>query len=446
MTRLIFAEPLLDELRPALMADQRETCAMLMVARGADGRFLVRSSELAPKDAYRRRTPTAAELSPDYLVDITRRARDAGIGLVFAHTHPFAKGSPSFSEADTVGETALAAFMRVRQPGLDHFALVIGPEGVRARRLGGGPEVRVESVGKRLLVLHDFPGRRVQSLSDIYDRQVRAFGAAGQEILASMTVAIIGLGGTGSVVAQQLCHLGIRSLVFIDPDRLETTNLNRVVGARPEDLGRSKVDVCADAMRRLRPEIQIDAHVADVTEASVAKLLTVTDFIFACTDSHASRAVIGQLAYQHLIPAIDMGVGIAARAGAVESITGRVQALVPGMACLACTGVLDGQAIRRELMTPEHRAGDPYFTAGEGEPQPAVVSINSTVSSLAVTMFLSMVVGIGGAARHQVYDGCRGTVRHVATTRLNNCLVCSPEGALARGVAHALPVRAAPRR
>ncbi len=69
-------------------------------------------------------------------------------------------------------------------------------------------------------------------------------------------------------------------------------------------------------------------------------------------DSHASRAVVGQAAYQYLVPAIDMGVSISVAEGLITHITGRVQLLAPGQPCLSCTGALDGEQIRRELLTP----------------------------------------------------------------------------------------------
>src|SRR3546814_2368157 len=81
------------------------------------------------------------------------------------------------------------------------------------------------------------------------------------------------------------------------------------------------------------------------------------DFIFLCTDSHASRAVVCQAAYQYLVPVIDMGVSVSTADGAITHVTGRVQMLAPGLACLTCTGALDGEQVRREMLTPEQQIG-----------------------------------------------------------------------------------------
>ncbi len=135
-----------------------------------------------------------------------------------------------------------------------------------------------------------------------------------------------------------------------------------------------------------------------------------------------------------------MGVSITAVDGVVRYITGRTQMLSPGIACLTCAELLDGAAVRRDLMSEEQLNADPYFI-GLGEPQPAVISINSTVASLAVSMFLSAVAKIPGKARFQIYDGIGGTVRSAVVRANPVCVVCSPNGSLGKGDEWPLPVR-----
>ena len=62
------------------------------------------------------------------------------------------------------------------------------------------------------------------------------FGAAGQHILQASKVAVVGLGGVGSLVAEQLARLGVGNIVLIDPDEIESSNLSRVVGATRVDV------------------------------------------------------------------------------------------------------------------------------------------------------------------------------------------------------------------
>jgi len=274
----------------------------------------------------------------------------------------------------------------------------------------------------------------------MFDGQVRAFGAAGQQRLQSFRVGIIGLGGTGSVVAQQLAYLGVRSFLLIDPETVEESNLNRLVLASRPDVGRSKVEVAQEGIQQIRQDVEVETVNDTILRVSIAKKLLDTDVFFCCTDTHGSRAILNQLSYQYLIPGFDLGVVIQVVDGRVTHITGRVQMLAPGLACLVCSEVLDPEQVRRDLMTEAQRRADPYIV-GAVEPQPAVVSINSAVASFAVTMYLAAAAGVPVKTRHQIVRFESGMVRPIANEPAPQCVVCSRTGALARGHSWSLPGR-----
>ena len=444
MSGLRFANPSLVKFEGALLMDgTRESCGIAYAHHDFEAKtWVVAQAAMAPEAAYAHRDPTRATLKSAFVVEVANRARAEGLSVIFAHTHPCAVGSPEFSAVDDAGEADLKAYLDRRAPEGAHLALVVGPDGCRARRLGAGLEIPVWEVGERLVLRTPPAGAGSgDALGDNrHDRQIRAFGAAGQRTLRRLRVGVIGAGGTGSVTLQQLAHLGVADFTIVDPDRVEPTNLNRLVGSRRGDLGVAKVKVAERLVRAINPDVTVRVLKADVVDADVAPQLVGLDALFLCTDSHASRAVIGQLAYQHLVPAFDMGVSITVRDGAVTHVTGRVQMLAPGLPCLTCTGALDSEQIRRELLTPEQRRADPYVQ-GAHEPQPAVISINSTMASLAVTMFLGAVTPAPAGARFQYYDGVRGTVRPANVSPVETCIVCSASGALARGSSWPLPVR-----
>ena len=83
---------------------------------------------------------------------------------------------------------------------------------------------------------------------------------------------------------------------------------------------------------------------------------------------------------------------------------------------------------------------DPYIQ-GAREPAPAVISLNGTVASLAITMFLALVTGIPSRARYLVYNAMNSTLRAVRATPQANCYICSRSGTLARGDSVALHAR-----
>jgi hypothetical protein len=114
--------------------------------------------------------------------------------------------------------------------------------------------------------------------------------------------------------------------------------------------------------------------------------------------------------------------------------------LAPGLPCLWCANHLNAHRIRQELMTPEQRAADPYFEGADGGvPQPAVISLNGTTSSLAITMFLAAVAGIPSRPRYLAYDGVRGRMNALAVNPDPGCPFCGPGSTLGWGDRAPLP-------
>jgi hypothetical protein len=266
------------------------------------------------------------------------------------------------------------------------------------------------------------------------------FGPVGQERLKALRVGIVGLGGTGSVVAQQLAHLGVEDFLLLDPDQVEFTNLNRLVGARRADVGSPKVETAKRMVNGINPEARVETYKESALLARVANRLLDVDFVFGCTDSQGSRAVLNQLSYQFLLPVIDMGVSIVTEDGHVSHIAGRVNMLAPGLGCFVCGQLLDPEAVRVDLLTDFERAADPYVV-GSREPAPAVISLNSTIASLAVTMFLDAVLAIGANARFITYNGIIGVARSASVSPHPKCYVCAEGGAFAQAGAWPLPGR-----
>lgn len=441
MTGLRIAEPLYEGLTADLLRDAPMESAAVGYAiyDEATRAWLLRHAEVVGAPAYGYRSSIAATLGSDFSVNAANQSRVRQESIVIIHTHPMAGGVPRFSTIDDDGEADLVRYFERRAPIGNHLALVVGPDGSRARRLGTGEAVPVRIIGQSVRTLGT---ESTQANTDDWaDRQVRAFGADGQRVVKSLHVGIVGLGGTGSIVAQQLAHLGAKRLTLIDPDKLEATNLNRVAGSRFEDVGTFKVEVARRMIAEIRSTADVTTIVGDVVDDSVAPALLDCDFVFLCTDSHASRAVVNQIAYQYLIPTIDMGTSITVDdQRRVTHISGRTQMLAPGLPCLVCCGTLDGEQIRREMMSAEERARDQYIV-GDAIPQPSVMSINATSASLAVTMFLGAVTGIPAHARWQRYDGIGGRVRDMTASVDAECIVCSVEGALAQGPRWPLPIR-----
>ncbi|HKW00741.1 MAG TPA: ThiF family adenylyltransferase [Vicinamibacterales bacterium] len=434
MTEITLDEADLASLSATLISGDVERSGVLFAsqARRSDGslRLLVREYELPRAEEHITQEFARVVLKPEFVARVAKRARREGLSLIFAHSHP-GLSSPRFSATDDEGERHLAAFLERRHQAGPHASLVISLGGVRARQLGGKTEVPVVSLGENRKVLSGCDDESGPT-SDVFDRQVRAFGPAGQRAIARLRVGIVGLGGTGSIVAEQLAHLGVRSFILIDPDTVESTNLNRLVGASPRDIGVPKVDVAARLVSAVASDVAIVPLQGDIIRAQTALALRDADLVFGCTDSHGSRAVLQQIAYQYLIPCIDLGTTITTDGVSVSGVFGRVQLVAPGHGCFTCSDLLDPEEVRRDMMNAFERKLDPYIQ-GIREPAPSVISLNGTVASLAVTMFMAYVTGVPSPARYLLYNAATSSLRSARTSPKADCYICARSGVFARG-------------
>jgi len=203
MSRLVFTQEMLSRLRSDLLKCEEETCAILfgrsVEIEGKLSRIVVRESREPSSSAYTIRTAIRAQLKPEFVAEAAQRARKNNESVVFVHTHPFSMNQ--FSRIDDEGEKQLMEFFQQRVPNAAHAAMLVTPEVTIARELGKGRSLDVIGVGSEVTwstkSVTEFDRAR-------YDRQIRAFGATGQSVLKSLRVGIVGLGGTGSVVLQEL--------------------------------------------------------------------------------------------------------------------------------------------------------------------------------------------------------------------------------------------------
>src|SRR2546430_15524248 len=73
-----------------------------------------------------------------------------------------------------------------------------------------------------------YPGQGTHRIGPEFDRQVRVFDSQSTADLGYLRVGVVGCGGTGSAVASLLARIGVRRIAFLDPDRVDETNLNRL--------------------------------------------------------------------------------------------------------------------------------------------------------------------------------------------------------------------------
>ena len=240
-------------------------------------------------------------------------------------------------------------------------------------------------------------------------------GENGERIFKECHVAIVGLGGGGSHIAQQLAHIGVGNFLLIDKDAFEDSNLNRLVGATHADIENKtpKTQIAERLIKGINPH----ANIGCVNESwqNAAETLRGMDVIFGCVDTFACRRDIEVAARRYLIPYVDIGMDVHPE-GSCFRITGQVILSMPGQPCMRCLGFLTDDRLAQEA------AG--YGVAG-GKPQ--VIWPNGTLASSAVGTFVQLVAPWHDAHRNIVYleyDGNEQSVRESNRLLHVNGIVC----------------------
>jgi len=398
---LVFAEDTWSELTSVLEA-QNEAAAVLVArpARSLDHlTLLVRKIVWVPEDDVLVRSSDGLEIrSHGYMRGLKAAVVDSSAAIFF-HSHPGAR-SAQRSQRDHGVDSSLRELFQNRTGSDLYGSLVLaGAEGSPSFDLSvwDGTDLigltRIRVVGKRLR-LFSRAAAPVAS-ADIFDRQIRMFGAAGQQMLSELRVGVVGAGGTGSAVFEQLVRLGIREIVVIDDDRLSRDNVSRVYGSGLADVGVPKVAIAAANAKRIGLGTNVTVIEGRVTEESVAGALTQCDVIFGCTDDHAGRIVLSRLAYWYLAPVFDMGFLVWTDEAHVTGLFGRVTSMIPGEPCLICRRRIDLGMARAEVLLPEERERlrREGYVPGLDEPAAALIPFTAAVASLALNELLGRMIG-----------------------------------------------------
>jgi len=415
-----------------------ESAAILVgrILDTSDGEILVaESAELIPDDGYLIRQIDRLSIDPLAINRMTKRARDSGMSILTVHTHPGA-AVPWFSWADDRGDAKLMPSFHNQVTGPPHGSLVTTANDLVVARVfdDGAPprHARLLSVGRRL-VDHS-PDADASVDDDRFDRQQLALGQTGQAQLRELRVAVVGAGGTGSFVGIELAHLGVGELVLLDGDVLDGPNLSRGVGSRKNDRNATtKVGSLARYIDEAQLPTRVIASPVHVTGEEQLRLLRTCDVIFSCVDRHTPRALLNRLAYDALVPVIDMGtVFRIGAAGGIESEGGRVVVVGPERPCLACWGHIHPERLRIEALSESARNDEAQvgYIEGATVAQPSVIAFNGMVASAAVIEFLRIVTGFAGAEdppQRLGFSFTDGTVTRNRLSDARRCRICGSE-------------------
>ncbi len=127
-----------------------------------------------------------------------------------------------------------------------------------------------------------------------YKRQtsLKSFGQEKQLLLSKAKVLVVGVGGLGIPVLQYLCAMGVGTLGMVDQDIIELSNLQRQVLYGEEDLGKQKIRVAADKLKKLNSGTKLICHDTFLTRGNALDILEPYDLIIDASDNFATRYLI----------------------------------------------------------------------------------------------------------------------------------------------------------
>jgi hypothetical protein len=309
-------------------------------------------------------------------------SEDGGLALMHSHPNGIKWQGMSFDDITTEQSLAPAVFGATRLPFVG-FTLA-SDDSWSARfweRTGPRTYLRrdcatVRIVGDRLVVTYmDMLARPPESSEELV-RTVSAWGEQAHADLVRLRVAIVGAGSVGGMIAEGLARTGFEDIILIDFDHVERHNLDRLVYATRKDIGRLKVDVEAEHLsaRATAKSFRPDPVAAAVYEEDGFRAALDSDVIFSCVDRPWGRYVLNLIAYAHLIPVIDGGIGVRTnRFGKLVAADWRAHTATIGRRCLQCRGQYDPGLVQAER---EGFLDDPTYIEGLHKDHPLRVREN----------------------------------------------------------------------
>jgi len=339
--------------------------------------------------------------SPNYI----RRAqlkgkKDGATGLIFFHTHPFSKNTVSFSPYDDAQEPELMKNLCDVWPGSEHVSVVLGERAFKARAYLNDGEVcqipKLFVVGKHLkLIPTNGVAEKPAKAAGIFDRAKVLTGNGALAVLGQLRMAIIGAGGTGSLMVELLKRAGAKDIVLIDDDCVDDTNLNRLLHATALDAKekRKKVYVAVYANHLTGIGCVVEPVDGSIINTSIQERLKQVDLLIGCVDKETPRYILNKIAVDFGIPYVDLGVEIGGDQDLVKSLDARVTHIYPGGPCLECLGLINHDKLRLEGLQPEERKR--HIALGYSQDidikQPAVMELNMRAASLASLLIRHMI-------------------------------------------------------
>lgn len=433
-----------DLLRKHLFpGDNLEAAAVLLCSRsgGATPRLLVRDVIEIPYSSCRVREADRVVWPGAYLETALDKAEPNGLTLVLIHSHP--RGFFQFSPIDDCSDQEVMPGL-LENHGSFHCTAIMTPDGaVQARSYGRDLSPRTfDSVCVMGNDIVFWWGD--DAVAGIASQRPVAFTSGMANELRRLTAMVVGVSGTGSLLAEQALRLGFGHVKLVDFDHLEIKNLNRIINSTKAgaDQSRLKVEMFAEAAAAYRESSAAEPIPLSILSRQAVFAASECDVLFCCVDSLEARRVLDLIAASFVLPLIDVGVTIPTRLTntgfAIGDVCGRIDYIQPGRSSLKDRGVYTAESLRAEYLrrnAPEAHQEEleAGYIKGVIEEAPGVISLNMRASAASMNEFIARAYPF----RHEPNDRYARTLFSLAACEEEYVgeseFTCSPNAVLSRG-------------
>jgi len=229
-----------------------------------------------------------------------------------------------------------------------------------------------------------------------YERQIRIFGVDGQERLKNAKVFVAGAGGLGSAISIYLAAAGIGGIRIVDHEKIELSNLNRQILYCDEDVGREKAASAEEKLKKINPDVSLEAISETIEENNVLELVGDFDLIVDAMDNFHTRYLLNRTAIVKNIPFFY---------GAINGLYGQATTIIPGKtACLRC-------------IFPEPPLSMTF---------PVVGATCGVIGCIQVTEIVKYIVKMGSSLENRLllWDGLNAKIDEIEIERNPSCEDC----------------------
>ena len=276
------------------------------------------------------------------------------------HSHP-ATGWQDLSQPDILAERDIVAY-QAQSTKRPFLGMTIGKDGYWSARFWNiAPDgmqlkwcnkVRVPLRKRYQIDWH--PSLITESVpAPMLQRTIESWGIGVQHGIQRLRIGIVGTGSVGAIVAEALARIGISEITLIDPDKLEIHNLDRFLFGTPKLVGQLKVDCVKNSLiqHSTNERVHIRTVALGIEYEEAYREALDCDILLSCVDRPVPREVLNYIAIANGIPVVDAGVAVEVdpTTRSFESARWRTHLIIPGNACLRCTGQYSSSDVVAEL-------------------------------------------------------------------------------------------------